>query len=135
MLKSKLLFPAEGISVDQFTNNASAFNIIEQLNFQSLPVVFPKLVVLTLMEREASDPQEFGANLTIVLAGNEIAKIALEFKFQNSLRHRNIVTLGGLPITQPGIMEIFITVNGEKIVSYSIEVTVPKGINTEKIVK
>ena len=45
MIRPKLLLCAEGVVIDQKSNNASAFNILEQLNFVSLPVVFPKIVI------------------------------------------------------------------------------------------
>ena len=132
MIRPKLLFCAEGVVVDQMTNNASAFNILEQLNFLSLPVVFPRMFILNLLERSKEDPKNWKGRLRIDLAGSVILDQPLEHKFEDQLRSRHITTLGGLPITQPGIMEIsLVDENDEKIISYTIEIVVPPGPKVE----
>ena len=126
MIRPKLLLCAEGVVVDQRSNNASAFNILEQLNFQSLPVAFPKMVILSLMERDEGDPDKWSGEIRISLAGSDIFKQSLKHDFRGLPRSRHTITIGGLPITQPGTMETCLYEKGKKIISYTIEVKVPK---------
>jgi len=126
MIRPKLLLCAEGVAIDQKSNNASAFNILEQLNFVSLPVVFPKIVILSILERDKGDPEKWRGKLRINLAGSDIVDQPLEHNFQGKPRSRSILTIGGLPITQPGTMEISLCENGNKIILYTVEVTVPE---------
>lgn len=126
MIRPKLLFCAEGVVVDQSSNNASAFNILEQLNFETLPVAFPKMVILSLLERDSGDPEKWKGKIRINLAGSVILDQLLEHNFQGRSRSRVMFTIGGLPITQPGTMEISLCENDERMISYTIEVTVPK---------
>ncbi len=131
MIRPKLLLCAEGVVVDQRTNNASAFNILEQLNFKSLPVVFPKMVILSILEREKGDLEKWKGRLRIDIAGSIIIDQPLEHNFKGLHRSRNMLILGGLPITQPGTMEISLVKNDKKIISYTIEVIIPPGPKIE----
>jgi len=131
MIRHKLLLCAEGVVVDRVTNNASAFNILEQLNFQNLPVAFPKMVILSCLERDAGDPEKWEGKLRIDLAGSVIMDLPFEHNFHGMSRSRNLFTLGGLPITQPGIMEISLVKDDKKETSYTIEIAVPPGPKVE----
>jgi hypothetical protein len=131
MVRPKLLLCAEGVVVDQRTNNTSAFNILEQLNFQSLPVVFPKMVILSVLERDKGDPEKWKGRLRIDLAGSVILDRPVEHNFQGKTRSRNMITIGGLPITQPGIMEISLVKGDEKIMLYTIEIVLPPAPKVE----
>jgi hypothetical protein len=126
MFRPKLLLCAEGVVIDRMSNNASAFNILEQLNFHSLPVVFPKMVIFSLMERDEGDPDKWNGEIHISLAGLDILNQRLEHDFQGLSRSRNLLTIGGLPITQPGTMKICLCQEGREIISYTVEVTVPQ---------
>jgi hypothetical protein len=135
MIKGKLLLCAEGVSIDVRSNNATIFNIIDQLNFKYLPVVFPKMIVYSVFEREEADPEVLEAELCICIDGNEVLNELVPINFQSKTRVRNTLTLGGLPITQPGKMEVFIYEKGkrtEKMLSYNIDVVVPKKPTVDK---
>ena len=126
MIRPKLLICAEGIVIDQKSNNVSAFNILEQLNFESLPVVFPKIEVLSVFERDEGDPQEYPVSIRITIAGSEILNQTVAHNFRDKKRSRNMFTVGGLPITQPGTLKISVCKGNESLISYTVEVTVPK---------
>lgn len=135
MIKGKLLLCAEGVSIDARSNNATIFNIIDQLNFKYLPVVFPKMIVYSVFERDEGDPEVLEAELCICIDGNEVLDELVTINFQGKARVRNTLTLGGLPITQPGIMEISIYEKGERtkeMLSYNIDVIVPKKPRVER---
>jgi len=128
MINGRLLLCAEGVSVDQRSNNATMFNVIDQLNFRHLPVVFPKMVIYSVFERDNGDPETWDLELLICIEGSEVVHELVPIKFLGKKRVRNTLTLGGLPITQPGKMEISIYEKGKrnrKLLSYSIDVVVP----------
>lgn len=128
MIRGKLLLCAEGVSIDRQSNNATIFNLIEQLNFKSLPVAYPKLVIFSLFERDDGDAETWDGEMLICINGAEVANPPIPVNFQGKRRSRNILTLGGLPITQPGKMEISIYEKGNRsieIISYAIEITLP----------
>jgi len=131
MIGAKLLLCAEGIVVDQRSNNASAFNILEQLNFDSLPVAFPKMVILSLLERDEGDPDKWNGEIRITLGGSDLLKQPLNLDFSGLPRVRNMLTVGGLPITQPGTMEICLCEKEKKLMSYTIRVLGPKKPSVE----
>lgn len=131
MIKSKLLLCAEGVVVDKRSNNVSAFNILEQLNFNSLPVAFPRMVILSLLERDEGDADKWDGEIRISLAGSDILNQSLKHDFRGLPRSRYMLTVGGLPITQPGTMEIGLYEKGKKMTSYTIQVQVPKKPSVE----
>ena len=131
MIRAKLLLCAEGIVIDQRSNNVSAFQILEQLNPPTLPIVHPKMVVLSILERDKGDPDKVPVTIRFTVAGSEVIKETLIHNFQDKKRSRNILTVGGLPIAQPGILEISIYMGDKKLTSYTIQVTAP----TKAIVK
>lgn len=126
MIRPKLLLCAEGVVVDQKSNNVSAFNILQQLNFNTLPVAFPKMVILSVLERDAGDSDKWNGEIRISLASSDILNQPLKHDFHGLPRSRSMMTIGGLPITQPGTMEVCLCEKGKKIISYTIEVKVPK---------
>lgn len=132
MIKSKLLFCAEGVTVDRQSNNVSAFNIIEQLNFQNLPVVWPKMVVLSLIERDEGDKGDWNGGIRIILADKEIADQKIVLPYKGTRRSRYIMTVGGLPITQPGKLEITLYSGEDNLMSYIIDVVVPEAPTIKK---
>ena len=128
MIKGKLLLCAEGVSIDKRSNNATIFNIIEGLNLRHLPVVFPKMTIFSVFERDDGDPETWDGEFSIRIDGSEVAHDALPVNFQGQKVTRTILTVAGLPITQPGKMKLSIYEKGEKTkekLSYSIDVTVP----------
>ena len=127
MIRPKLLLCCEGVVVDQQSNNTSIFNLLEQFNFQSLPVAFPKMMILDLLERDEGDPEEWVGEIRIVLAGSEILRQVIKHNFRGQTRSRHILTLGGIPITQPGTMEVCLCKEEDVILSYTIDVKVPEG--------
>ena len=133
MYKVKLFFAAEGIAIDKQTNNITAFNVIEQLNFLNLPAVLQKLVVASLLEKGEEDPDKWPGKIKINLAGSNIIDQPFEHNFQGLFRTRTIMTLVGLPITEPGKMNICLCDKDDReIASYIIEVTLPKSAKIEQ---
>ncbi len=132
MIRPKLLLCAEGAVVDKMTNNVSAFNILEQLNFRSLPVIIPRMVILNVLEREKDDPVVWKGKLRIELSGTVLLDQPLEHNFGDLARSRNLLTLGGLPITQPGVLETSLLEGEAKIITYKIDITMPPKVEVSQ---
>ncbi len=132
MIRGRLLLCAEGVVIDQRSNNASAFEILEQLNPVSLPIVFPKLVVLSVFERDEGDPDKFPANIRVTLGESEILNQEVRHDFQGKKRTRHTFSIGGLPITQPGILEVSVQWGEAQVMSYTVEVTAPTKAKVKK---
>lgn len=134
MIRAKLLLCAEGIVIDQRSNNVSAFEILEQLNPPSLPIVHPKMVVLSVLERDEGDPDKVPVTIRFSIAGSEIVNQIITHNFHDKKRSRNMFTVGGLPISQPGILEISMYRDDKKLMSYRVEVTAPKKATIKKLI-
>jgi hypothetical protein len=126
MIRSKLLLCAEGITRDAESNNISVFNIYEELTPPSLPIIVPKMSILSVVERDQNDPNLFPATLRISLANQIVFEQQIEFNFQGLIRTRNIIVFGGMPITQPGTMDIVILINNDVFQTYQIRVNTPQ---------
>jgi len=132
MIKSKLLICAEGVVIDKKSNNASIFEILEQLSFSTLPVVFPKLVVFSAFERDEGDDEKWDGRLCISVAGSVILDNEIVHDFKGTMRSRNIITVGGLPITQPGKLEVSVRKDTEIFASYTLDVVAPIKATVER---
>jgi len=127
MIKTKLLICAEEVIVDQKSNNASVINIIEQFTFTNLPAVINKMVIMSLLERDEGDDEKWEGRLRMFLAGVEIFNQPIIHNFKGMPRSRHIFGIGGIPISQPGKMEICLYKGNDRITSYSIDI-----VSTEK---
>jgi hypothetical protein len=132
MIQQRLLLCAEGVVVDQLTNNLSVFNILDELHFQTLPAILPKMVIISVLDRDQDDPAKYEARLKIDLAGLKVMEMPIEYNFQNRSRTRNMITMGGLPITSPGVMEIHLDKDDVKLASYTIYIAVPLAPTVDK---
>ena len=56
-MTSLLFVVSEGASVDRNSNALSIFNMMEEINPVGLPLIIPTLVVIQVVEREDSDPE------------------------------------------------------------------------------
>ena len=66
-MKSKLILCAEGIAVDQQTNNATAYSILEEISAVALPSAYAQFFILSLVERDDDDPEAIDVQLRVSL--------------------------------------------------------------------
>ena len=126
MTRLKLLLCAEGVIVDQRTNNASVFTILEELTPQELPVVLPQFVVLAILERDEGDPEKCDCTLGLSLNDEGIFEQDMEVDFKGKPRVRQMVYFGGVPIAKPGTLTASLELGGEEIGEWRITVNLPK---------
>lgn len=128
MIRLKTLLCAEGVSVDRNSNNVTLFNILEQINPLRLPLALPKMVIYSLFEREDGDDAVWPADICIYLDDVELVSSPIDYKFQDLPRVRNIFTVGGLPITQPGTLKISVHPRGDhttELGTYTVVISLP----------
>ena len=124
-MRAKILICAENIIIDQTTNNVSIINLFEQINPPALPIILPRMTILSIVEREESDSEVIPFVIRISSGNQVVFEQTNEYNFQNLQRSRNILLFGGMPITQPGILLFEILVNNSVFQTYKIIVTTP----------
>ena len=128
MIRSKLMLCARGIVIDTQSNNVSVFNIFEQFTLESLPVIVPQFTVLIVLERDLDDPSTSECSLRITLNDTSILDQVITVDFRDKKRTRNIVTVSGLPITQPGTLKASCWLDEDELDHYLIDVSEPRQV-------
>lgn len=97
---------------DQTTNAVSYLNSVEELTVDSFPVQLPPITVATIWRREdwAEDGEEEDIVMRIRITGPVDEEITSETseEFGEHDRYRINRGIGGIPITEPGILNFHI---------------------------
>ncbi|MHB1355085.1 MAG: hypothetical protein ACYCZF_03800 [Anaerolineae bacterium] len=130
MLKSTLMLCARGIVIDARSNNVSVFSIIEELTPSAFPGWFPEITILSILEREETDPNEIECQIDVTIGANSLLSSPTSLNFQDKYRIRSVLTINGLPLSQPGKLIFAISYNKTILNSYVINI---KATETEII--
>lgn len=129
-MKSNIMLVSKGVSIDQKTNNATIYNIIETLSSKSFPIFSPEMYVFVLLEKKDSEESNFNCILQIFNNRQKLLQIEVHPDFKRSKRNRTVIRIGGFAIPSPGEL-IFKFVHNKSILSfYKIEIVrigEPKG--------
>lgn len=106
MLRVKYALCAEGIVRDAATNSITAYNILEEVNAIGFPVVMPRLAIVVVVERGATDSAKQNARLRITLGDHELFSHELGLDFQEKFVSRAIISLQGLVIPAAGMLAV-----------------------------
>jgi hypothetical protein len=128
MIRSKLMLCADAIIIDAKSNNVSVFNIIEQFTPESLPIFIARFTVLVVLERDPNDPSTIECSLRITLNHTSILDQIITSDFQDKKRNHSIITLSGLPITQPGTLKTSYWLDENELDHYVIDVNEPRQV-------
>ena len=122
-MKLTLILGAQGVILDNYSNNFSAFNIIEEIASPSFPVLSPPVEWLLVFERDCPDEQTLTVTLSTELNREQIHEVDRELGFGNKARLRlRMSMLPGFSLSHPGKFE-FIVKHGDKTLgSYSIRI-------------
>ena len=113
---------AESLAVDQSTNRASVFNIIDELAASSFPVVVPQMAAICAWNMSADDEgQDFQAVVRIMSPGEELREQRVNFLGQHR-RSRLIFRVFGLPIAREGDLRFEVELNGQYQASHTVTV-------------
>jgi hypothetical protein len=122
MLTPILMVCSEAVSRDAETNTISIFTIFENFNSPSFPLLIPKLVVFNLFERVSDDPQIFDCTVRVLINELQLHEVPIRINFEDKMKSRTILTVGGLLIPNPGILTFNFIHDTRTIAQYKIEV-------------
>jgi hypothetical protein len=125
MIRHKIILCAQGVVVDKKSNNISIFNIIDEISPRSFPAIVARLTILSVLERDADDPNEFDSRLHIAIGDRTILDQIIHYSFENTLRTRNIIEFGGMPLPQPGLLTVTIFKDDTRLQEYQIQIIEP----------
>ncbi len=132
---------AESVSIDQATNRLSIFNVIEELTpvaaaTASWPLVVSEMTAISAWnpDRDQAEPREHQLTTRIVIPGREIQNFTQQVVFVPHRRQRAVTRLVGIQITQPGVAEIEILLNGIHQAKHTITIREPVEPGAEGLV-
>lgn len=114
---------SESVSIDQLTNAASVFNILEAISTDRFPIMLPMCVAFALWRREGDDNEEHHSSLRITVPGQPLQEHHTTFRLQKS-RHRIVQRLGGL-VLSPGEVRFELMIDGQHAAEHIITVNQP----------
>jgi hypothetical protein len=101
----------------------SLINLIDQLTILRFPGTIQRLVVVSMLERESSEPSTWSGLLRVDLDSIEILALPLTISFGASTLNRIMVNLPGLTIGRPGILRMRLFMDGNELASTYISVS------------
>lgn len=104
MVRVNVIFCAEFTIRDGDTNALSAINLLDDIRGAPLPFLIPRVSIVTLLERDANDPPDFPARMTIRLDGQQLFTGNFVIAFGDRMRIRNVTSLQGLVVPGPGVL-------------------------------
>lgn len=108
--------------MDQLSNEASIFNILEEITPESFPYALPKCAVVSLWRSEPGDTgKDFQLVTKVSTPGGQIQEIRTNFQMTRK-RHRVVNYLLGVPIAQPGELKFEAVLNGEHAAEHVVTV-------------
>lgn len=123
MARLEFFIVSEDMSIDQFTNRLSLFNILEELAIPALPFVLPSAIAVSLWMMEAGDDElDFQCLLRVTMPNDTQLEFTTNFK-TSSRRHRVIQTIQGVTLNNPGVLRFEVLLNGKHAASHEVDVS------------
>jgi len=102
MIRPVTCLVSQWVVRDGDTNNLSVFNILEGVTAQGFPFFIQHVAFLVIWERDAEDISRPSVQIRIELEGNQLYEQSLDADFQDKLKNRMVIRIGGLVVSQPG---------------------------------
>jgi Family of unknown function (DUF6941) len=131
----ELMTAAHGSAIDRDTNSISIFEIIDELNAPSFPLLVQKMVIVVIFRREkVSEAESVESKIRIVMEEDLLFESDFTFNFNvNSRRNRTRLALDGFVIPKPGIVRFEILLEGKELGSHRMWANVVDGPRLEAI--
>lgn len=123
MLKCPLSAVAEGAAIDARSNALSIFAVVEEIQAQGFPLFLPKLVFVTLWHREPDDADRYPVEFIVTENEKELLRSPGELNFRGKTRNRQIITIGGLVIPEPGVVRFTARIDGGPEATFALQVS------------
>lgn len=98
----RTLLVAQLSSLDMATNNVSLFNVLEEVNGVSLPVVIPSIQVFCLLEKTEGEIDEVSFSIKIQNNDQLLGEFPVKANFEGKKRSRLFLDLNSVVIPRPG---------------------------------
>ena len=111
----------ESVSVDQRTNSASLFNILDEIRANDFPMSIPKAVVTSAWNYEDGDEDiDYQVKVHIFLPGEKMQKPGpMNVRIEPN-RHRLFLEIVNLRVQEPGELKFEIFINDEYVARYTV---------------
>ncbi|MHB1768676.1 MAG: DUF6941 family protein [Phycisphaerae bacterium] len=124
MPKTRLILACRQVIVDTFSNAACAINIFDSFTVAGVPVAFPGLMVLAVIEKHEEDADSIAANIAVRLNGRLLVISPGSVNFAGQRMARVIADLGNLVIDAPGELRFSVESNDTTLGEYVVAVGV-----------
>jgi hypothetical protein len=104
MIKTKLTLFAESALIDARSNNMSIINIVEDTKVR-LPVILPRLTLISTICRDGDEPETIPGKFVITLGEVTIIESEFVYNFGGSKISRNIIEYNGFPLNNFGVLK------------------------------
>lgn len=123
MIKQKICLIAEGVWVDVQSNEVAIFNLIEGMAAIGFPVLWRRMSFFALLERDEGDPEVHKGKYVVQLNDKVLHTMTVDIDFRGGPRHRNVVRLEGLILTEPGRLSMRLEISDKVVAQYNFDVT------------
>lgn len=84
----------------------SAIDLFDDVEAEGFPLFIPRMSLIWVIERDQNDPIDFNGQFIISLDNQELGKFPCAGSFAHLLVLRQIISIGGLVIPQPGRLKV-----------------------------
>jgi hypothetical protein len=134
MIRSKIAFLADGITVDLHTRLLTAYNVRDLINAASFPLVIPTIVFAVILERDvAIDNDVVACSVRILLDDQSVMDAPLDVKFDGQPTVKIGATINGVFVGQPCHMVATLDSDGRELARYELDIrlsAVPQIVQT-----
>ena len=120
-MKLVLFVCSQSNSIDLRSNQVSIFNILDNVNAPSFPIVLDKISVLAIFSDDITSG-EYNILMDIVLNDEVLASGPIVVKFGGHTVTRTFTEIGGLILKAPGDLKFSLKYEGNEIGEWRIKV-------------
>jgi hypothetical protein len=126
-MKVQIFAVSETAVIDQSSNRVSLFNLFENSNAVSFPIIIQSMTIVASIVKEDEDGDD-GLNLSVRISIDEesIFEFPAEVAFLGQKLARSITHLQGMVITKPGLMRFELMQQGNALANWDVRI-VPTG--------
>lgn len=114
---------SEAAIVDGKSNRLSIFNITEQVQAASFPVLIPKITVTALLSKSKKEREVASMKIHLTLNDKPLVDVPFVIDFQGKQRARGIAEIQGLLVNEPGDIKAELTYKKKVLGEWSFEIT------------
>lgn len=123
MAKLEYFLVCEGVSIDQESNRASLFNVLEEMSSKKFPATIVKIIAISAWNKEPEDEGiDYQVMLRVVVPGDSAPQEFPTNMLITKPRHRLVTTIVGIRVPDPGDVVFEILLNGKHIASHTVSV-------------